>query len=77
MQAVSSFDEYFEAVMTKIVDVGDMVSIYSQYEKLLGHDDRFRKALSHAYFDIVQFLSKAHQIFTKGGELHLESLQSF
>ena len=68
LKVASAFSTYFEALLLKVVEIGDIVSIYAQYDGFLGHDERFRRAVTHAYLEIVRFLDTVRKIFSRPGQ---------
>jgi len=47
--------------------LGNTLSIYSEYEKLMSTDVRVRSALAKVYADVLSILTKAHTLFRKRG----------
>jgi hypothetical protein len=48
-------------------DVGNVVSLYTQYETIFSGQNRFRSALTKVYMDIIGILLKAQTVFGKSG----------
>ena len=67
LKVTSAFSTYFEALVTKLADIGDMLSFCDHYEHLLFHDERFKQALKPMYLEIIHFLNAARAIFSKPG----------
>jgi hypothetical protein len=53
--------------------LGNTLSIYSEYEKLMSSDLRVQSALAKVYADVLSILIKAQTLFRKRGRADREN----
>lgn len=68
-QVAQSYSRYFDKFLATLEKLGLTVSMYSQYESILGNSSAFREALTLVYSDIIIFLDRSRHIFRKHGQL--------
>jgi hypothetical protein len=68
--ALKSFTHYFECFLTAVENLGVSLSIYAQYETLLGQNQVFRTSITTAYNSVLAFLERSKKLFHKKGWLH-------
>ena len=61
LQTAQSYTRFFESLTRMLSRMGDTVSIYSRYERLV-EQRAFRAVLSDVYTDILAFLVKARSL---------------
>jgi hypothetical protein len=67
--ALKSFTHYFELFLTAVENLGVSLSIYAQYETLMGQNQIFRTSITIAYNSVLAFLKRSKKLFHKKGLL--------
>lgn len=66
---LKSFTRYFESFLNTVEHLGMSLSIYAQYETLVGHNQVYRKSITTAYNSVLGFLERSKELFHRKGFL--------
>jgi hypothetical protein len=69
LQALKSFALYLDSFMAAIQRLGGSLSLFAQYEALIGHRPVFQQAISDTYETVINFLQKSKTLFRRPGSL--------
>lgn len=76
-QVACGYTKYFPKLINMLEMLGNTLSIYSEYEKLMSDDNRVRMALDSVYTDVLSILMKAQTIFQKRGGSSYEAMAAY
>ena len=65
---MSSTTRYLTSLVDLLEEIGNMVSLYGQYEEMFLDQPRFQAALGDLCEDILEVLVKACRVFKKSGK---------
>lgn len=68
VKVTKSYSKYFDRVIATLERLGLVVSVFSEYETIIGNSSAFRRSICLVYTDIIEFLTKSRKIFRKPGQ---------